>query len=69
MAAIVGIPERLRYMKLVHPWSYQGVAFLVPMPDTSRNYVDAIIKPFKLEVRTCLIILAMKNNRDYSFSI
>lgn len=67
MAAIVGFPERLRYLELVHSWTYMPVAFLVPMPRTSQNNVDAVIKPFQLEVHFKHHISFYRSVFTYSF--
>ena len=37
-------------MELVHPWFYSPVAFLIPIPEVSKNNIDAVIKPFQIWV-------------------
>jgi hypothetical protein len=43
--------ERLRSLELVHPWLHSQIAFLIPYPEYTKNYVSAVVKPFQFWVR------------------
>ncbi|XP_046452810.1 uncharacterized protein LOC124200584 [Daphnia pulex] len=42
--------ERLRSLELVHPWLHSQIAFLIPYPEYTKNYVSAVVKPFQFWV-------------------
>ena len=62
MAAIIPLSDRLRVLDLVHPWLYTPAAFLFPMPETSQNNIDAVIKPFQLWVCSLIVITIYERN-------